>query len=763
MRDYMKQNRIEVQIFSTTKTEEHFHQDVELIYVLEGTLKLIVLEKEYILSHGDVLVVNANEKHSYTASDDILSAHIYITYSLIRQVYDGVSTVFFCNSLAEDSEKYIKLREILNTLLRYKMLYDTQQLEEKTEYAFISAFFRLLGQLTNHFLIKAASEENMTMQQKNRQRMMQIDEYIMNHYSEPISLKSLSENLYLSEGYLSRYFKKTYQMNFTSYLKQIRLAKAVDQLMYTDHPILRVALDNGFSSISFFNKVFKEEYGQSPSTIRNQAKEVTNKGEENTDYMILNERLEQYLFSQEMQEEKKTRGQTMKRQYSVLKSRKIEHFWNQAVNIGQAENLLDHRVQSQILQMKESMQFKYVRFWSIFSPNMLLKRDDKYGIMYNFTKLDKVTDFLVGHGLKPFLDLEEKIRRVNKTDKEYLLLEENKVEFASILQWEEFVKQLTLHWLRRYGMEELSTWKIEVFFDGYRIQGEHPVDSYFHIFKSIFSVVKGYIPDIEIGGCGFFPDFFHQCEKEGRNFWEEWLRKTPLPDFISIMSYTYEPKEYDGDYFGFEKKSEDPEYLMHSIHKMKEELVKHGFEGIKLYITEWNLTVSDRNILNDSCFQGAYIMKNVVDVYGDIDMLCYFQGTDLYTEFYDTMWLMHGGQGLLTKDGITKPAGFAFRFLKKLYPYFVDKSENFLITTNRRNNYSIVCHNMKNLNYYYYLKGEEQQEWGKLWKNFDDQSSLTLDISLKDVENGEYRVSIQKINDKNGSIQDIWGHERQKI
>ena len=36
----------------------------------------------------------------------------------------------------------------------------------------------------------------------------------------------------------------------------------LNELMYTDRPILEIALDNGFSSVSFFNRVFKDEYGQ---------------------------------------------------------------------------------------------------------------------------------------------------------------------------------------------------------------------------------------------------------------------------------------------------------------------------------------------------------------------------------------------------------------------------------------------------------------------------------------------------------------------
>ena len=610
----------------------------------------------------------------------------------------------------------------------------------------------MLGYLTSNFIKKAKTDAGMSMQQKSQMRTLQINEYIMNNYNQPISLKSLADTLYLSEGYLSRYFKKIYNMSFSAYLRQVRLSHAMSELLYTDKAILQIALDNGFSSISFFNKVFKEEYGKSPSHIRNSAKEMEKK-EEDMDSLVLNQKLEKFIYSMEEEQESKKRAKIIRKTFQVEDGEKIPQFWNTAINIGQASDLQNHEVRKQILRMKDSMHFRYIRFWSLFSDRMIMRNDEEIG-QYNFTKLDNILDFLVENGLKPFFDMEEKIKRVNRTDKDFLLYEEKNNKVDSLQIWEEFIRQLIMHLVRRYGIEEVNTWKMEVIFDGYCLKGIDPTDSFFQIFKCTYSIIKKHAPHMEIGGCGFFPDYLCHLEKRGMNFWEEWIRRAPLPDFFSFMIYAYEADPEGKERFG--KKSEDPDYLKNSIRKIRAELIQHGLSGQKIYITEWNLTVSDRNKLNDHCFHGAYVMKNIIDVFGEIDMLCYFTGTDIYTEYYDTVWLMHGGEGLLTRDGIAKPSGFAFRFLKKLKPYFIDKTENCLLTTDRRNQYSLVCHNMKNLNYMYYLQSEETLEWDKLWKNFDEWNPLTLKLCIKGVENGNYQMTIQKINEKSGSIQDIW-------
>lgn len=752
MREYIKKNKMDVQILSRLPKDTHFHQEVELVYVMEGELRLYVMEREYHLKRGDICVINSNEEHRIETQGEITTAHLFITYSLIRSVYNGVSSFFFCNSTSEDDERYEKLRELLNQLLKRKMFCEKEAEEEQHEYEYLSVFYKVLGYLTSNFIKKAKTDAGMSMQQKSQMRTLQINEYIMNNYNQPISLKSLADTLYLSEGYLSRYFKKIYNMSFSAYLRQVRLSHAMSELLYTDKAILQIALDNGFSSISFFNKVFKEEYGKSPSHIRNSAKEMEKK-EEDMDSLVLNQKLEKFIYSMEEEQESKKRAKIIRKTFQVEDGEKIPQFWNTAINIGQASDLQNHEVRKQILRMKDSMHFRYIRFWSLFSDRMIMKNDEEIG-QYNFTKLDNILDFLVENGLKPFFDMEEKIKRVNRTDKDFLLYEEKNNKVDSLQIWEEFIRQLIMHLVRRYGIEEVNTWKMEVIFDGYCLKGIDPTDSFFQIFKCTYSIIKKHAPHMEIGGCGFFPDYLCHLEKRGMNFWEEWIRRAPLPDFFSFMIYAYEADPEGKERFG--KKSEDPDYLKNSIRKIRAELIQHGLSGQKIYITEWNLTVSDRNKLNDHCFHGAYVMKNIIDVFGEIDMLCYFTGTDIYTEYYDTVWLMHGGEGLLTRDGIAKPSGFAFRFLKKLKPYFIDKTENCLLTTDRRNQYSLVCHNMKNLNYMYYLQSEETLEWDKLWKNFDEWNPLTLKLCIKGVENGNYQMTIQKINEKSGSIQDIW-------
>ncbi len=84
----------------------------------------------------------------------------------------------------------------------------------------------------------------------------------------------------------------------------------------------------------------------------------------------------------------------------------------------------------------------------------------------------------------------------------------------------------------------------------------------------------------------------------------------------------------------------------------------------ELHITEWNFTISNRNCINDSCAQGAYIMKTCMESIGEVDMMGYWHGSDLHTEYYDSGAVLYGDNGLLTRDGIKKTILLCISFLE---------------------------------------------------------------------------------------------------
>lgn len=745
MDDNMRRDKMKISVLNTTDEPEHFHQDIELLYVLEGTMDVIVGEQVTHMEPEDILVVNANKKHRLKGSEDILYVRFSILYQLVSDVLRSMDVIFWCDSTRGQSERYSQLREVLKILLNH----DLETRGCTANFGHIALCYRVMDILSMYFLVQAADKEDMDDKEKFEDRLLQINNYIRANYSQPISLKELADKLYLSNGYLSRFFKRNYGMSFAEYLTNIRLYHAVDELLYGSTPITRIAYDNGFANVAIFNKAFKKAYGETPSSFRKKAKEQTKTEEVQETDTVVEERLEHYLFMNRTEQEESTEIGIYKDTFSVKINEKLWDGWGRTINIGSAAALLRSEVQEHVMLLKEALGFTYVRFWNIFAKELFIDLDIEDG-SYNFTRLDSILDFLLRYGLKPHIELGMKPMKFVR-NVQAMLREEDAAGFAGKEKWERVLHAMMRHLVHRYGRSELDTWRMEVWFDESRWDLEHAAEEYYELFAGTYRIVKHYSDKLEVGGCGLRMDF---RESSRVTFLEGWGRQEIKPDFLSLCYFSYERGEIENDRYA--KRSTDNECMKHRILHEKTLIEKAGLKEVKTYITEWNLTASARNYINDTCFKGAYVIKNILDVYGEAADMAFFLGSDRISEYYDSNLLLHGGTGVMSKDGILKPSGFAFEFLRRLYPYYIGRGENYLISTDQHDSYGILCHNQRKLGYNYYFTKEDEIDKEHLWKYFEDRNGLELNLTLTDVAEGSYQIKTYRINEQNGSVMNIW-------
>ena len=746
MSAYTKKEKLKIEVLNTQQEREHFHQDIELLFVLEGALEVRIGEQVISMKEEDLFVVNANKKHSLKGTEDILFARLFITYQLVSDIFESMNIIFWCDSTRSDNQRYDELRAAMKELLNHYL--STQG--GVANFGHIALCYRVMDLLSVHFLVKSGDKEKLDDFDKFQERIAQINNYIRANYAQPISMKELSEKLYLSNGYLSRFFKKNYGMSFAEYLTNIRLFHAVDDLLYTNMPITKIAFENGFGSMAAFNKAFKTVYGEPPSAFRSQSREDKKKQEKSEMEIIAEGRLEAFLRNDGLKREQELLTRKETAEYDVKHYELLRTFWNDMINVGAAEDLLDSGVREHVVLLKEALQFQYVRFWRIFSEEMLL---NVYGReeCHNFSRLDSILDFLLQNGLKPHIELGMKPKRVMSSVQNVIVQGAGQDGIPSLERWRDTLHRLMKHLLHRYGSSEVKAWRMELWFVEELMNQGGNLQQYFEVFDATAEIIHQYSRELLVGGCGFRVDMWEQGGIEMMSLW----RKRPIqPDFLSFLYYGYERGEVAQDMYS--KRITDNEGVLHWVQDMKNALEEIGYGGMPVYCTEWNLTISDRNYINDTCFKGAYIVKNYIDAYGKIDNMAYFLGSDRISEYYDSSDMLFGGMGILSRDGVMKPAAFAFDFLNRQFPYFVGKGENYMITTDAMGVYGIVCHNQKKLNYNYYLSREDQVDRGNIWKYFEDRTVLEQEILLTNVEPGVYQMKTYRINEKNGSVLELW-------
>jgi AraC-like DNA-binding protein len=99
-------------------------------------------------------------------------------------------------------------------------------------------------------------------------RINKVCTYIQNHYSESISLKQVSDLVFMSESNFCKFFKKATSTTFSDYLNDLRINEACHLLLYSEDTVSKIAQDCGFESLSYFNRVFLRKKQMSPTVFR---------------------------------------------------------------------------------------------------------------------------------------------------------------------------------------------------------------------------------------------------------------------------------------------------------------------------------------------------------------------------------------------------------------------------------------------------------------------------------------------------------------
>lgn len=752
---------IELDFITESSTKIHYHENFELLFVISGSVNVTIEDDSFLMKSGDIIIVNTNHRHGYEGTEDLVLGRFVISYSRVRELLGMNHVLFWCNSVNEPSEAYDSLRRIIAKIFNQSL-----NNQEHNKLYIGSLYYQMLYVLAENFTVSSNQPNEEGAREKTDDRMQEIFSYIRNNYQQNISLEDIAQHLFLSTTYVSKYIKQKCGINFISLLNSVRLSHAVEDLLYSDESIMKISLANGFASVAAFNKIFKENYHETPSEFRKGHKSTTDRYKENylKSKAVIREKVEKYLERNPSQKQDELEEYKICADIDMNTRKEVE--WDKCVcwmiNIGTAVDLLNANTRQQILNNREQMGFKYVRFWDIYDPEMYLDIHSPDG-QQNFSRLDAVTDFLVENQLRPYIELGFKSRRVIGNMKKIIHLEQRSDFFASEQEMEVFYHSLFGHFIKRYGSWEISQWYFE-----YWEMPETPVSgdmalryaelnatqhkTFFRQFNIIAGALREQLPKAQIGGAGFPIRIYG--ETHFTEILQMWERERQQPDFISLSCYPYMQEMKNGTYY--EKRLSDLNFVRYGIEMANSAMQKTSFCSIPIHVTEYSMSLSSRNVLNDSCLKAAYLVHNTIDCLGKAELLGHFFFTDAFAEERDTNSILFGGNGFLTKDGSHKPSYYAIEFLNLLYPTVIGKHENYLITKNERESIRLVCHNMKKPGYNYYLIEEDELKIKEIAGILSDREFLKISVKINNLKEGKYVAKTHILNNHHGSIQNKW-------
>jgi xylan 1,4-beta-xylosidase len=333
---------------------------------------------------------------------------------------------------------------------------------------------------------------------------------------------------------------------------------------------------------------------------------------------------------------------------------RIEAYWRKCVGSCHAATALREDWRRQLKRCREELGFEYVRFHGLLDDDMsVCLRQADGSLEYSFFNVDSIFDFLLGIGMKPFIELgfmPGALASGSKTVFHYL---GNICPPRSYDEWGALVGELAAHLVRRYGLAEVRTWFFEVWNEpNLDFFWAGTQEEYFRLYESAARAIKEVDSRLPVGGPAtaidaWIPELRDYCARFG----------VPL-DFISTHHYPTDAS------FGLgldmeEQMARQGRGILNA--RLRKALAESG--PLPLYYTEWNCSPSPRDPYHDLPYDAAFIVKTVIDNLGLVDLYSYWTFSDIFEECGFSSLPYHGGFGLLNILGVPKPTYRAFQLL----------------------------------------------------------------------------------------------------
>lgn len=225
----------------------HFHSQVELCIVDEGEMEILINEKKQNLKAGEMCISLSYDAHLYIpvnySYSTVIVIPLYMCTQFVNEIKDKkVINPFILDRkrVAEIKEYYTKLKTCTNNTLRV---------------GYVNVILGLVAESVSF------ETTNETIEAELSSRILF---YLNENFRENISLKRLSTELGYTESYISRYFRRCFNIGFNRYLTLIRLKNSAVLLRENKYSITECAMDSGFNSMRTFYRAFAYEFNCTP-------------------------------------------------------------------------------------------------------------------------------------------------------------------------------------------------------------------------------------------------------------------------------------------------------------------------------------------------------------------------------------------------------------------------------------------------------------------------------------------------------------------
>ena len=350
------------------------------------------------------------------------------------------------------------------------------------------------------------------------------------------------------------------------------------------------------------------------------------------------------------------------------------HFWEKTFGSGRAILALRASYRTDLHTVKQATDFQSIRFHGILDDEVgvydparetknpgLAAQAANDASVYNFFYLDEIYDGLLAEHVKPYVELSfmpEKMALYPNSQHTFMGNPNNSPPRDYAL-WDAMIKAIANHLIARYGIDEVATWKFEVWnepnLDFW--MGKPKQQTYFELYDHTSRDLKSVSERLQVGGpataqaAWVTPFLAHVHEVNA-----------PI-DFVSTHVYANDTAQ---DVFHTDEVIPREVMVYRAVKKVHEEVLASPYPHLPLIFSEYNASYANEPNVTDSTYMGPWLANNIRLCDGLTDSMDYWAFSDVFDEQGVVRTPFYGGFGLVAAEHINKPAFNDFLALHQL-------------------------------------------------------------------------------------------------
>lgn len=245
----------------------HYHPEYELTFIVKGAGHRIVGSSYQQFSAGDLVLLGSNLPHTWSnkSEPDAYSEAIVIQFSKeFILPFLNFQEGFSIKNMLEIAARGIHFETDDALIAKLLDLIEQKGMEKMLN---LISILDLLSK-KSHSLIAPNTFHNI-VSKNSETRINKVCLFLQNNFYNKISLKQVADLIFLTESNFCKFFKKATGKTYSDYLNELRINEACRLLVQSEKTISQISFDCGFETLSYFNRIFLNKKGMTPSAYKN--------------------------------------------------------------------------------------------------------------------------------------------------------------------------------------------------------------------------------------------------------------------------------------------------------------------------------------------------------------------------------------------------------------------------------------------------------------------------------------------------------------